>query len=99
MDDQPAVSNNTSAHRFEIQVWEHLAFAEYRLQDDSIVFTHTLVPEALGGRGLGGQLAKAALAYAAESRLKVVLQCSFFVSYLAKHPEYAHLLESGPDAA
>jgi len=99
MDDQPPVSNNTAAHRFEIRVGKHLAFAEYRLQGDRIVFPHTLVPEALGGQGLGGRLAKAALAYAAENRLKVVPQCSFFVSYLARHPEYAHLVESGPDAS
>jgi len=99
MDDQPAVSNNTAAHRFEIRVGEHVAFAEYRLQGERIIFPHTVVPEALAGQGLGGRLAKAALAYAAENRLKVVLKCSFFVSYLAKHPEYAHLLESAPGAA
>jgi uncharacterized protein len=99
MDQQPAVINNTAAHRFEIRVGDDLAFAEYVLDGGRIVFTHTLVPEALGGQGLAGRLAKAGLDYAASQELKVVPRCSYIAGYIGKHPEYAPLVEGGRDTA
>lgn len=91
------VLNNQAAHRFEAHLDGETAIAEYRLDGDSIVFPHTVVPEAFEGRGVGGELAKAGLAYAREQGLKVKPTCSFFAGYIARHPEYTDLLH--PDYA
>ena len=85
-DDLPVVMN-TDTRRFEVRLGDEVAFAEYRLEPDSIVFPHTVVPEAFGGRGVGGKLVQAGLAYAREHRLWVKPTCPFFHAYIAKRPE------------
>jgi predicted GNAT family acetyltransferase len=88
-----AVTHNTQASRFEIQVEGHLAVLEYQMQGNVMVCTHTEVPEALGGRGLGSKLARAALEYARQNNLKVWPLCSFVAGYIQKHPEYQSLVK------
>ncbi|RYE70763.1 MAG: N-acetyltransferase [Hyphomicrobiales bacterium] len=89
---EPEVVNNEAASRFEIRQDGEVAFAEYRLKSDHIVFPHTIVPEALEGRGLGGALVRAGMAFAKARGLPVSPHCSFFQSYIKKHPEYADQL-------
>jgi predicted GNAT family acetyltransferase len=86
------VVNNESARRFEITVDGHTGFLQYATTGERINLLHTEVPPELGGRGLGGTLAKAALDYAQEAGLKVAPSCPFVKKYLDKHPEYAALL-------
>jgi len=87
------IRNNQAEHRFESTIDGHMAVAEYALEEPHrIVLTHTHVPEALGGRGIAGELAKAVLAYARENELRVVAQCSFMAKFIGKHAEYQDLL-------
>jgi predicted GNAT family acetyltransferase len=86
------VVNNEKTHRFEIELDGDVAFAEYNLVDHGIILPHTLVPEAFEGKGVGGQLAKAALAYAREKDLKVIPTCPFMAAYITKHPEHHDLV-------
>ena len=58
-----------------------------------IDFTHTYVDEALRGRGLGDELARAALAYARQEKLQVRTSCTFMKAFVERHQaEYADLL-------
>ena len=68
------------------------AFAEYRLLASGILFPHTLVPEALEGRGIAKAMAEAALGFARERGLKVMPTCTFFAGYIARHPEHHDLV-------
>ena len=86
------ISNNTAASRFEITVDGHTAFLDYKVLADHIVLRHTEVPKELAGKGLGGQLVKAALDLAREKKLPVVPLCAFAVDYLKRHPEFNDLL-------
>jgi predicted GNAT family acetyltransferase len=86
-DDELQVVNNTATHRFEVTLGDEVAFAEYHLKGDSIVFPHTVVPPAFGGKGVGGRLVQAGLAYAREHDLKVIPTCTFFKAYISKRPE------------
>lgn len=90
------IANNTLKHRFEVEVGPRTAFLNYFLQDGVITFTHTEVPKALEGRGIGTQLAKAALEYAKAEGLKVVPQCPFVAAFVQGHPQYQGLLLSNP---
>ena len=92
MADAPPVVRNDKTHRFEVTVDGHTAFAEYNLVHDALVLPHTVVPEALGGRGIGGALAEAALTYAREQGLKVKPFCSFMASYITRHPEWLDIV-------
>jgi predicted GNAT family acetyltransferase len=88
----PMVRDNASASRLEIQLGDQLAFAEYRLEANTITFTHTRVPEALRGGGMGTHLIEAGLSLARARNLKVVPQCPFFAAYIRAHPETEDLL-------
>ncbi len=86
------VRDNKAESRFELEVDGHTAFAYYQLSPGTITFTHTEVPPALGGQGVGSRLAKGALEMARAQKLKVVAQCPFVAAYMGKHPEYQDLI-------
>ena len=88
----PDVTDNRSEHEFELVVDGHRAVAAYQMEDDTIVFTHTVVPEAIEGRGVGSRLIRAALDSARDRKLKVIPQCPFVAAYIQRHPEYRDLL-------
>lgn len=78
---------NDAASRFEIEEDGHTAVLEFAEEGDRLELISTNVPEELGGRGIGGQLAKGALAYARENGKRVKVTCDFVKSYLERHPE------------
>ncbi len=92
MADDLTVTMNTDTHRFEAALGSEVAFAEYQLKDDTITFPHTVVPDAFAGKGVGGKLVQAGLAYAREHKLWVKPTCSFFHAYIAKRPELHELV-------
>ena len=64
----------------------------YKEDGDTIYLVHTEVPAEMEGKGIGGQLAKAALNYARQNGLKVVARCPLVTSYLERHPEHQDLV-------
>ncbi|WP_137044602.1 GNAT family N-acetyltransferase [Pseudolabrys sp. FHR47] len=86
------VRDNPSRHRFELPTGAGLAIANYRRDDTTITITHTEVPRAVEGRGVGSALVKGMLDQIRHEGRKVVPLCSFVRSYIGRHPEYADLL-------
>ncbi|HNT23674.1 MAG TPA: GNAT family N-acetyltransferase [Anaerolineales bacterium] len=86
------IQHNPTASRFEVQVSDHVAVLEYQMNGHNMVITHTLVPEALEGQGIGSRLARTGLEYAKEHSYHVVALCSFVDSYIRRHPEYQSLI-------
>ncbi len=90
MSDAPAfiVRDNTDKHRFEIDLGDgSLAVANYTLSEGQIRFTHTAVPPAHGGKGIGTALIRFALASARTRGLKVIPLCPFVAAYIGQHPK------------
>src|SRR3954463_1663930 len=88
------VRDNADQHRFEIELGDgSFAIAEYTLPQGKIVFTHTEVPPAHEGQGLGSALIRFALASARERGLQVIPICPFFAAYMKKHAEEHDLLD------
>jgi uncharacterized protein len=87
----PDVHDNEALHRFELHADGHTAAAHYHLEPGVITFTHTEVPSALSGRGIGSALARGALEIVRTRGLRVVARCDFISGYIAKHPEFADL--------
>lgn len=86
------ISHNEQAKRFETTLDGQTGYISYQQRGDTLVYDHTIVPQALGGRGVGSALVKHALDYAREHDKKVVPQCSFVASYIDKHPSYQDLV-------
>jgi len=87
------VTHNPEENRFELTVDGHLAVLTYTLSGNIIIFLHTGVPPAIGGRGLGVNLVEAGLKYARQNGLKVRSMCWFVSKYLRRRPEYQDLLK------
>jgi len=84
------------ASRYEARSGESVpAFAAYR-QDPArpgvLVLTHTEVDPAFEGQGVGGALARGALDDVRARGLRIVPQCPFIRSWIAKHPDYQDLV-------
>lgn len=86
------VDDNPAEHRFELKAGGHVALAYYRLAPGVITFTHTEVPSALSGQGIGSKLARGALEQVRARGLKVVPKCPFIAAFIAKNAEFADLV-------
>ena len=88
------VRDNPDRHRFEIDLGDgSIAIAEYTLPAGKIMFTHTEVPEAHEGKGIGTMLIEFALAATRERGLKVIPICPFFAAYMQEHAGVQDLLD------
>ena len=59
--------------------------------DDIRIATHTVVPPAIGGRGIAGLLVERLIADAREQGFRIVPQCSYVEAKFDKNPEWADL--------
>jgi uncharacterized protein len=87
--DEPQVIDNPSRSRFEVEIDGHLAELIYERHGDGLVLVHTEVPDALGGRGLGGRLVTAAVDTAEAKGLTIVARCPYAKHWLETHPDVA----------
>lgn len=90
--DSDSVTDQREAHRYELTVDGHTAFAAYAIDGDIITFTHTIVPPELGGRGIASRLILHALNDVRARGMTLIAQCSFVAAYVRKHSEWADLL-------
>ena len=89
------IADNTEKKRFETQVERHTAIIEYIRAKDTIYLTHTEVPQALGGKGVGSALVKGVLEWIEKEDLKIAPLCPFVAAYMKRHPEWKRLLAKG----
>ena len=85
------VSHDSGSRRFTADIDGHRGYVEYQRDGDTLALTHTIVPTAIGGRGVAAELVRAALEHARAEGLKVRPDCSYVESYLRRHDEYADL--------
>lgn len=80
-----------AAHRFETTVDGVVCELDYSLNGSVMTITHTGVPEAVGGRGIAGELVRAALETARREGWRVVPACSYAKVWMERHPEFGAL--------
>lgn len=86
------VKRNDSAGQYEIDVDGEKAVLAYDERNERLVLTHTEVPAAHEGKGLGAQLVRAAADDARERGVKIVPQCSFARAWFERHPDQSDVL-------
>jgi len=83
-----SILKNEELSRFEIYSDGELAgFADFKIENQMISYTHTEIDRRFGGQGLGSQLIKEALDEALEQNLEVAPYCSFVSAYIKKNSE------------
>jgi predicted GNAT family acetyltransferase len=81
------VRDNPAESRYELLVDAQLAgFAQYRLNGKRITMYHTEVEPEYEGRGLGDELARAALEDVRRRGFVLVPLCPFIAGYIRRHP-------------
>jgi hypothetical protein len=92
MTDTPKITDNTTAHQYEIHADGWIAFLRYRMVGDAIEYLHTETPEELQGRGYAGALAKFALDRDLAAGRRVIATCPYVKTFIDRHKEYASLV-------
>ncbi len=85
----PQVTHDPDRCAFEYRAGGSVAELVYRRRGERMILVHTGVPPALESHGVGGQLVRAAVAYAAAAGLTVVPACPFARAWLDSHPDVA----------
>lgn len=82
------ILHDEGGKRFWTLVDGYTAHVAYEICEKGLDIRHTVVPEAIGGRGIAAALVKAVYDYARVKQLKPIATCSYAVSWLQRHPEY-----------
>jgi hypothetical protein len=86
------VVDDRVGNRFVVEQDGATAHLDYLPGDGILVLVHTVVPDELEGRGIGGSLVRAAAARAASDGLTIHPWCSFARRWLEEHPDVAGAL-------
>ncbi|HEX4182604.1 MAG TPA: GNAT family N-acetyltransferase [Caulobacteraceae bacterium] len=86
------VTDNTTAHRFELVEAGETAFADYVRQPGRLVIPHVEAPMALRGAGAAGRLMEGVVAHARSEGVKIVPVCSYADAWFRRHREHADIL-------
>jgi predicted GNAT family acetyltransferase len=83
------------ASDYEITVdGKHAGLAAFTERPDAVVFTHTEIADGFEGKGIGSQLAQAALDDVRRRGLSAVPHCPFIKGWIDRHPDYRDLVAS-----
>ena len=81
--------HNENENKYEYHIDGLVCYITYDDQNGNLHLTHTIVPEALGGRGIAKQLLIDVLEEIKKNGQKAVSECSYVVNFEAKNPDYA----------
>lgn len=89
------IAHEPDEQRYALHVDDKLgAVAEYRIQGNSISFTHTFTQPNMRGRGLAGQVVDFAIDdVESTTELRVIPMCWYVAQWFDAHPERKGLLE------
>ncbi|TWH05455.1 MULTISPECIES: GNAT family N-acetyltransferase [Pseudoxanthomonas] len=88
----PSVRHDPATRRFLAEADGEQAELCYRLEGGLMLIDHTLVPQAIGGRGIAGELVRTAFEHARQAGLRVVPACPYAATWVTRHPEFADTL-------
>lgn len=87
---------NTNENQYEFHVGNYVPKIEYILNNSGEIYlTHTEVPVALEGQGIGTQLVEKTLKDIDEKNLRLVPLCPFVAGYIKKNPEWRRIVMKG----
>ncbi|MGB3143769.1 MAG: GNAT family N-acetyltransferase [Maribacter sp.] len=89
------IVDNPEKKRYEATVEGAMARIEYIKAQDKIYLTHTEVPQALEGKGVGSKLVSKVLEDIDQQGLTLIPLCPFVALYLKRHPEWKRLVMKG----
>lgn len=92
MSDASEIVHHPIPGRFATEVDGHQAHLDYEMDGEVMHVTHTVVPEAIGGRGIAARLVEAAVEHARTEGFTIKPVCSYAEAWFAKHAEARDVL-------
>ncbi len=77
---------------FEKRVDDLLCMIDDELHELNLSLTHVLVPKPLEGRGIAGEVTRAALDWAPSKNHRVIPICPYVQAWLHRQPDYQNLV-------
>lgn len=88
--------DNKERRQYEFHIEKYTPRIEYiKSSNGEIYLTHTEVPPALNGRGIGSLLVEKSLKNIEDQGLRLVPLCPFVAAYIHKHPEWKRIVLRG----
>lgn len=87
--------DNSEKKQYEFQIDGHTPKIEYIKTKDKIYLTHTEVPTALEGKGIGSALVRQVLEDIKAKDLTLIPLCPFVAAYIKEHPQWRELVLKG----
>ena len=79
------VTHDKAEHKLKIEDQRGTSYLEYEESGQAVTVLHTVVPDALSGRGLAAQLAEAVFQYARNEHKSIRSECSYMTAWLKRH--------------
>jgi len=88
--------DNVDSSQYEFHVGEYIPKIEYiKTNNGEIYLTHTEVPVALEGQGVGTGLVEKVLADIDNKGLRLIPLCPFVAGYIKKNPDWRRIVMKG----
>ncbi len=84
-------NGNSGEYHAHVEDSSHIGRLTWVLRDGARVAEHTLVPDAIGGRGVAGELVKAIVADARDHGFTIVPACSYVAHKFDVNPDWSDL--------
>jgi predicted GNAT family acetyltransferase len=84
-------AGQTGEYRAHLEGREEIGVLTWVRRGNARVAEHTLVPTAIGGRGVAAKLVAALIEDAREQNFRIVPACSYVAVAFQQHPEWADL--------
>lgn len=90
------LTDNVEKHQYEFHIDGYTPKVEYiKSKNGEIILTHTEVPPALAGMGIGSILVEKVLRDIERLDLRLVPLCPFVVAYIKRHPAWKRIVMKG----
>ena len=99
MENKHQLIDNAQAKQFQFNLENGIAKIEYIKAKEKIYLTHTEVPEAYEGKGIGSELIRQTLEHIKQQGWTLIPLCPFVAMYLKRHPEWKDLVLKGINIA
>ncbi len=88
------MKDNQLQSRFELEVENEIAYADYRKDGNLLHIKYVYAPPALRGTGAAGKLMKEIMETARTKNMKVNPVCGYAASWIQRHKEFHDLLDN-----
>ncbi len=78
------IVHDQEQHTFLIENPEGRSYMEYTQEGNTVTVIHTVVPDALSGKGIAGHLAGALYSWAKEEGYTLLSDCTYMTHWLSK---------------